>query len=506
MGTLMRLDSDILSALVLHYIPLLLVSLLAVTAPAYNLREQLLTFQWLRGKNVHSLARNFPLTPLLVLVAIIIPLLDINFLLEFILLTLILIIPVVIAVSRYTQLDGDMYFKMRRVSGDVVTIVAAYLLAGTVKAALVSGALEWIHEFLPDIVPALVFGNLAGLVVGSVLYFSTQQLETYVAAQHEAGRFNISTQIASIVISFIRTFMIQLHGTQIVVVFAILASALPFTDFNTVTWLAVLSLPVVTSTVLATLFVDNPPPDKPGQWRHIRAGMRSLAQISIGYLIGAAMREPLQIVYEWTQDQPDQLEDALVTHLDLTFVALGYSILIGGLGGIVSSRSQLLRVILTNLGNLGRTIPSLAVLALALPLFGIGRSPSLVAMVFIGTLPILVNTTVGIMEVSSEVKEAARGMGMNDVQRLIRVEIPVALPVIMAGVRTSAVLIVASAVLAGFIGGGGLGALIIRGDSSGREDILFTGAILATMLAVFLEYFFGWVEFVLTPRGLRGKV
>jgi osmoprotectant transport system permease protein len=142
-------------------------------------------------------------------------------------------------------------------------------------------------------------------------------------------------------------------------------------------------------------------------------------------------------------------------------------------------------------------------LALALPIFGVGRDPSLVALMFIGTLPILVNTSVGIISVSNELKEAARGMGMQDWQVLFGVEIPVAMPVIMAGIRTSAVLVVASATLAGFIGGGGLGALIIEGDGAGRDDILVTGAVLATMLSVFLEYFFGWLEIMLTPRGLR---
>lgn len=506
MGPLMRLETSVLSDLILHYVPLLAVSLLVLTGPIYSMRDRLASFSILRAKDVHSMARNFPLTPMLVLMAVVIPLLDAGILLEFLLLTLVLSLSVLIAVSRFSQLNGDFYFKFRHVIGDVSTIARAYLIAGAVKAALVADALAWTQEFLPDIVPAMLAGGLAGIVVAGLLYLITRQSASFVTAQHKAGRFNTSTQLASTVESFIRTFLTQLHGTQLVVVFAILASALPFTDYNKILGLAILYLPVVVSTTIATAFVNNPPPDAPGRWRQIRSGMRSMAQISVGFLIGAAMREPLQIVYEWTQAQPDQLQDALVTHLDLTFTALGYSILIGGVGGILSSRSQPVRVILTNLGNLGRTIPSLAVLALALPLFGIGRSPSLVAMVFIGTLPILVNTTVGIMEVSREIKEAARGMGMNDFQRLIRVEIPVALPVIMAGVRTSAVLIVASAVLAGFIGGGGLGALIIRGDASGREDILFTGAILATMLAVFLEYFFGWIEYVLTPRGLRGHV
>jgi osmoprotectant transport system permease protein len=201
--------------------------------------------------------------------------------------------------------------------------------------------------------------------------------------------------------------------------------------------------------------------------------------------------------------ESDATMTALDRHLYLTFVALGLSVAIGVVAGILSSRVEVLRIIFTFFGNIGRTIPSLAVLALALPIFGVGIQPSLVALVFIGTLPILVNTTVGIVEVSQDIKEAARGMGMNGLQVLLRVEIPVAAPVMMAGIRTSAVLVVASATLAAFIGGGGLGELIIRGQGSGQDQILFTGAILATILSILLEYLFGWLETIITPRGLR---
>jgi osmoprotectant transport system permease protein len=190
-------------------------------------------------------------------------------------------------------------------------------------------------------------------------------------------------------------------------------------------------------------------------------------------------------------------------HLWLTFVALAVSIVLGLLLGIVSSRVSWLRNILLTIGNVGRTIPSLAVLALALPLLGIGTPPTILALVLIGTLPIFINTVVGIEQVDDAIKEAARGMGMNDLQVLLRVELPIATAIIMAGIRTSAVLIVASATLAAFVGGGGLGDLILQGHALNRDYIMLAGAIPATLLAFYFEEAFGRLESWATPQGLK---
>lgn len=194
---------------------------------------------------------------------------------------------------------------------------------------------------------------------------------------------------------------------------------------------------------------------------------------------------------------------ALGQHLNLTFISLLVSIVAGLLLGILATRVQRLRNALLTLGNLGRTVPSMAVLALALPFLGIGTAPTLVALVFIGALPILVNTTVGIEGVDPSIKEAARGMGMSDLQVLLRVELPISIAVIMAGIRTAAVVIVASATLASFIGGGGLGDLILQGHVLARDDIMLAGAIPATLLAFYLEEMFGRLEKFSTPRGLK---
>jgi osmoprotectant transport system permease protein len=194
---------------------------------------------------------------------------------------------------------------------------------------------------------------------------------------------------------------------------------------------------------------------------------------------------------------------ALSQHLYLTFLALGISLVLGIVFGVWGTRVRWLRKTLMFVANIGRTIPSLAILALALPLLGIGTPPTMLALVLIGTLPILINTTVGIEQVDDSIKEAARGMGMTDFQILRKVELPIAVSVIMAGIRTAAVLLVASATLAAFIGAGGLGDMILRGHALSRDHIILAGAIPATLLAFYFEETFGRLEKWATPIGLK---
>lgn len=194
---------------------------------------------------------------------------------------------------------------------------------------------------------------------------------------------------------------------------------------------------------------------------------------------------------------------ALEQHLAITFIALAVSIVLGLLLGILGSRIHWLRETLLNISKIGRTIPSLAILALALPLLGIGRPPVLLALGFIGTLPVLINTTIGIEQVDADTKEAAKGMGMRDYEILLKLELPIAVPIIMAGIRTAAVVVVASTTLAAFIGGGGLGDLILRGHALGKDNIMLAGALPATLLAFYFEEAFGRLEGWATPKGLR---
>lgn len=386
---------------------------------------------------------------------------------------------------------------------DMAFASVAFVGSGFAEAALVPQASRSVTDHLESVPLALLAAVVGGALIGHLLGTASKSLGKHITERQNAGDYSKRLGLLSAGQRILSLLPSQFHGTPLTGVLIISAAALPFTVLAQTGALALMLLLPVISAVFAAYLVDDPQPEQPDRWHHWRLGLMNVMQICAGYMTGAAMLIPLDEQHAWMLSDSDEVLRQLSTHLELTFLALGLSMAIGIIGGIVSSRVEALRTVLINLGNVGRTIPSLAVLALALPIFGVGRDPSLVALVFIGALPILVNTSVGILAISHELKEAARGMGMQDWQVLLNVEIPVAIPVIMAGIRTSAVLVVASATLAGFIGGGGLGALIIRGDGSGRDDILITGAVLATLLSVFLEYFFGWLELLLTPRGLR---
>nr|WP_269479202.1 ABC transporter permease [Rubrobacter xylanophilus] len=165
--------------------------------------------------------------------------------------------------------------------------------------------------------------------------------------------------------------------------------------------------------------------------------------------------------------------------------------------------TQIGTAIAINAGNVGRAVPSLALLALALPFLGFGFAPSLVALTALAVPPILINATTGLREVSGEVVDAARGMGLSEAQILRDIQLPMAAPVVFAGVRTSAVQVVASATLATFIGGGGLGDLIVEGFQSGDSSILLAGAFSVAILAIITEIIFEILEKVFTPKGLK---
>lgn len=158
--------------------------------------------------------------------------------------------------------------------------------------------------------------------------------------------------------------------------------------------------------------------------------------------------------------------------------------------------------------NIGRAVPSLGLLGLAflllLPLgLGVGPLPGVVALVALGVPPIIVNAHAGLREVDAELVEAARGMGMRERQVLMRVEVPIAAPVILAGVRTSAVQIVATATLVAVVGGGTLGQLIIAGFNTGDDVRIFGSALLVALLSIATELAFAALQRAATSPGLR---
>jgi osmoprotectant transport system permease protein len=156
-----------------------------------------------------------------------------------------------------------------------------------------------------------------------------------------------------------------------------------------------------------------------------------------------------------------------------------------------------------NVANVGRAVPSFALLVLAVQLVGIGFWPAFVALVALGIPPMVTNSYIGMREVDADVREAAKGMGMRDRAVLWRVELPIAAPLIMAGVRTSAVNIVATATLAALVAWGGLGRFIVDGLAQRDTVQLFAGALLVALLSIAVEVSLTGLQRITTPVGLR---
>ena len=199
--------------------------------------------------------------------------------------------------------------------------------------------------------------------------------------------------------------------------------------------------------------------------------------------------------------RPDFLNQLLV-HVELSVVALLIGIAIALPVALVVYRYPLASAVAVNTGNIGRAVPSLAILALVFPLLGFGFDTALVALVLLAIPPILINASTGLRQVDLEVIDAARGMGLSGAQILGGIQLPIALPVIFAGIRTSAVQVVASATLATFIGGGGLGDLIVLGFQRNDLAVQIGGSLAVAGLAITTEVSFGFLERAFTPKGL----
>jgi osmoprotectant transport system permease protein len=186
----------------------------------------------------------------------------------------------------------------------------------------------------------------------------------------------------------------------------------------------------------------------------------------------------------------DELMMTLRQHLTFVVVALAFGVVVCLPLGIWTSHSRrkTLVSIVMNAFNGLRVVPSLAVLFLVIPYLGLSFSSSVVALTLLALSPILINTDAAFRTVDEAVRESARGMGMTRRQILWRVEIPLALPVILAGIRTAMVEVIASATLAAFIGGGGLGTFVVRGLAMYDSAILLVGAVPVALLALLAEF------------------
>jgi osmoprotectant transport system permease protein len=195
-----------------------------------------------------------------------------------------------------------------------------------------------------------------------------------------------------------------------------------------------------------------------------------------------------------------------------TLQHLGYSLLATAIAaaialpiGVLIGHTGRGAVFAVNLTNLGRAIPTLGIIILVFILAGFGIVPVLVALTALAVPPIVTNSYVGVRSVDPEVREAAEGMGMRGRQVLWRVELPVAMPLIMAGIRTSTVQVVATATLAAYVGLGGLGRYLIDGFSQRDLPQVVGGAILVAVLALLIELALGRLQTVVVSRGLAER-
>ncbi len=190
----------------------------------------------------------------------------------------------------------------------------------------------------------------------------------------------------------------------------------------------------------------------------------------------------------------DLMFTVLMEHVNLVLWATFFTIIIGVPVGIFIARSEKLRNIVLGSVSVLYTIPILALFGFLIPIMGIGSKPALVALVIYGLLPVIRNSCVGITQVHPMLKESARGMGANNLQLLFRVEIPLAFPVIFAGIRTALVMNFSLATYAVFIGGGGMGRIIMQGIRTYNTGMLLAGILMVVITTVILERTVGFVD------------
>ena len=201
----------------------------------------------------------------------------------------------------------------------------------------------------------------------------------------------------------------------------------------------------------------------------------------------------------------EQLVERTVQHLELTAVSTVIVLLLAIPLGILLTRrfARAAVPVVLGIANVGQGIPSFGLLAVIYVSFGsLGFAPVIIGLVAYSTLPILRNTMVGLQQVDRSLIKASRGMGMSPLTILLRVELPLAVPVMIAGLRTALIINVGTATLATFFGAGGLGYIIFNGIQLNRDTILVTGVVLVSGLALLVSYLAGMAGRLLAPRGL----
>lgn len=201
-----------------------------------------------------------------------------------------------------------------------------------------------------------------------------------------------------------------------------------------------------------------------------------------------------QSLWAFMSQQSSKLLEQTLTHIGLTFISLFIAVLIGLPLGILISRKRKAAGAVLGFAGILQTIPSIALLGFMIPLLGIGAKPAIAALFLYSLLPIIRNAYTGIIEVDASIREAAKGMGMSNMQSLFKVELPLAVPVIFAGIRTATVINVGVATLAAYIAAGGLGEFIFGGIALNNTNMILAGAIPAALLAIIFDFLLSRVQ------------
>lgn len=203
---------------------------------------------------------------------------------------------------------------------------------------------------------------------------------------------------------------------------------------------------------------------------------------------------------QYVQDNSETLVALTIEHFDTIALAITIAVPIGVLLGVLITFDDRAATVVIWLSGIMMTVPSIALFGLLIPIFGIGDPPVIVALVLYSQLPIIRNTYVGLQQVDPAAVEAGEGLGMSRVERLRRVQLPIALPVIMAGVRNAVVILIGIAAIGAFIGAGGLGNPIFSGISQAQTPRIVVATVLLSALALSVDYVLGIVEQLLRLR------
>ncbi|WP_145467871.1 ABC transporter permease [Staphylococcus pettenkoferi] len=206
---------------------------------------------------------------------------------------------------------------------------------------------------------------------------------------------------------------------------------------------------------------------------------------------------------DFLRNNGQELFKKALEHLEISVIALLIAIIVAVPIGIMLSRMKRTSNVVLTIAGVLQTIPTLAVLAIMIPIFGVGKMAAIIALFIYVLLPILNNTVLGVQQIDSNLKDAAKSMGMTRLQMMKDVELPLALTLILSGVRLSAVYVISWATLASYVGAGGLGDFVFNGLNLYNANMIIAAAIAVTILALIVDFVLSRIEKWAVPKGLK---